>query len=92
MTESNNVNELFDTLAKILLRCFVMGYVLLLVWFIVSFFGGGLIYGIGGKLFGLTPHEVDLINYCGMAFVKCAVILFFLIPYIAIRLVLRKRT
>lgn len=91
MTESNNVNELFDTLAKIMLRCFVLGYVLLLLWFVVSLVATGLIYGIG-KLYGLTPHEVDLINYCGMTGVKCVVLLFFLIPYIAIRLVMRKRT
>ena len=91
MTESNNVNELFDTLAKILLRCFVLGYFLLLLWFVVSLFAGNLIYGIG-KLLGLTPHEMDVINYCGMAFVKCVVLLFFLFPYLAIRLVLRNRT
>jgi hypothetical protein len=90
MTESKNVNEPFDMLAKILLRCFVLGYCLLLLWFIVFVFVGDL--GIGAKLFDLTPHELALINYCGMTVVKCAVLLFFLIPYCAIRLVLRKRT
>jgi hypothetical protein len=49
-------------------------------------------YGIAGKLFGLALHEVDVINYCGMAVVKVAVVLFFLFPYIAIRLVLRRST
>jgi len=73
-----------------LLRCFVLGYLLLLLWFVVYVLAGD--FGIAGKLFGLTPHEVDKINYCGMAFVKSAVLLFFLLPYIAIRLVLRKRT
>jgi len=48
-------------------------------------------YGPAGKLFGLTPHEVDVIQYCGIAAVKCVVLLFFLFPYVAIRLVLRKR-
>jgi len=93
MTESKNVNEMFDTLARILLRCFVLGYLLLLLWFVMSLFGGEMIYArLGGKLFGLTQDEVDMVNYCGMAFVKGIVILFFLIPYIAIRLVLRHRT
>jgi hypothetical protein len=93
MIESKNVNELFDTLARVLLRCFVLGYLLLLLWFgayVVA--GDAMIYGLAGKLFGLTPHEVDLIHYGGMVFVKCVVILFFLFPYLAIRLVLRKRT
>ena len=50
-----------------------------------------MMYGPAGKLFGLTPHEVDVIQYCGIAAVKCVVLLFFLFPYVAIRLVLRKR-
>jgi hypothetical protein len=92
MTESQNVNELFDTFAKILLRCFVLGYCFLLLWFVMSVFSGDVIYGIGSKLFDLTLHEVDVMNYCGMAAVKSAVALFFLFPYIAIRLVSRNRT
>jgi hypothetical protein len=92
MSESNNRNELFDTLAKILLRCFVLGYSLLLLWVVLYVVAADVIDGLAGKLFGLTPHEVDVIQYCGMAVVKCVVVLFFLFPYIAIRLVLRKRT
>lgn len=92
MIESNPVHDLFDTLARILLRCFVLGYLLLLLWFGVYLCAGSVIYGMGGKLFGLTPHEVDMVNYCGMAAVKCAVLLFFLLPYLATRWVLRKRT
>jgi hypothetical protein len=92
MSEPNHVNELFDTLAKISLRCFVMGYCLLLLWFVLYLYAGDLIYGIGDKSFRLTRHEVDLIIYGGMAFVKCVVLLFFLFPYVAIRWVLRKRT
>ena len=93
MTESKNVNEQvsFDTLAKILLRCFALGYALLLLWAVTYLFAGTMVYGVADKLFGLTRHEADLINYCGMALVKCAVILFFLIPYIAIRWALRQR-
>jgi hypothetical protein len=92
MTESKNANELFDTFAKILLRCFVLGYLLLLLWAALYLFAGSLTYGIASKLFGLTSHEVDVINYCGMVFAKCVVFLLFLFPYIAIRLVLRRRT
>lgn len=50
-----------------------------------------LIHNLHGKMFRLTEHELDLIHYCGMAFVKLCVFLFFLFPYIAIRMVLRKR-
>ena len=48
--------------------------------------------GAFGKLFGLTPQEANMVHYYGISAVKCVVLLFFLFPYIAIRLVLRKRT
>ena len=92
MTELNDVNDLFDTLAKILWRCFLLGYLVLLLWFAMYVFAGNVIFGSHGKLFGLTEREMGIIHYCGMAVFKCAALLFFLFPYIAIRLVLRKRT
>jgi hypothetical protein len=91
MTESKAVNELLDALARVLLRCFVLGYALILLWVGVYLAAGNVLYGPANRLFGLTAHEVDLVQYCGIAFVKCLVLLFFLFPYVAIRLVLRKR-
>jgi len=93
MSDARNVNDLFDTLARVLLRCFVMGYGVVVLWFVLSLTAGDLIYGrLGGKLYGLTPHEVDLVNYCGIAIAKGIVILFFLCPYIAIRWAQRRAT
>jgi len=40
-------------------------------------------------VFGLSGHDLNVIHYCGMAFVKLSVILFFLFPWLAIRTVLR---
>ena len=48
------------------------------------------IYSLHGGMFDLSPHDLCVIHYCGMAFVKLCVFLFFLFPWIAIRLVLRK--
>ena len=90
MPESKETHDLFDTLAKVLLRCFVLGYVFLLLWFGAYLLAGDFIYRINGPLFGLTQQEVNLMHFYGIVLVKCCVFLFFLIPYIAIRLVLRK--
>jgi len=90
MPDSKEVTELLEVSGKVLLRSFVLGYLLLLVWFALVRLAPNLLHGIG-KLYDLTPHEVDLGNYCGMAFVKLCVLVFFLFPYIAIRLVLRQR-
>ncbi len=91
MSDQDDLNDLLDALAKVLLRCFVLGFLLLLIWVVVFVLASDVIHNLHGKMFGLLPHELNLIHYCGIAFVKLCVFLFFLFPYIAIRLVLRKR-
>jgi len=90
MTDSTR--DFFDTIAKILLRCWIFGFLLLLIWFGFFVLAGGVVYDLHGSMFHLTPHELNVIHYSGMAFVKLYVILFFFFPWAAIRLVLRKAT
>ena len=82
--------ELFDTLAKVLLRCGIFGYLLLLLSVGVILIAGDPIYRINGNLFGLSKHELELIIYECIVLMKVIVLMFFLIPWLAIRLVLRK--
>jgi len=89
MTDSTN--EFFDTLAKILLRCWIIGSLLMLFSFVVFMLTGEIIHSIHGKMFGLSPYELDPIMYCGLGFFKLFVFIFFLLPWVSIRLVLRKR-
>ena len=77
-------------LAKILLRCWIIGFALGLFSFVVFMLTGEIIDEIHGKMFGLSPHELDLIMYCGLGFFKLFVFIFYLLPWIAIRMVLRK--
>ncbi|MBI1246815.1 hypothetical protein GC197_03095 [bacterium] len=87
MTETTR--DFFDTLAKILLRCWIIGFALLLFSLVVFLLTGKIIDDIHGRLFGLSPHELDLIIYCGLGLFKLFILIFFLLPWIAIRLVLR---
>ncbi len=89
MADSKETNDALEVVAKALLWCFVLGVVLLLVWVALYMFAPGMIYK-QGQWFGLAPHEVDLIHYCGMGFWKAGVLLFFLFPYISLRIVMRK--
>jgi len=89
MLDSNR--DFFDALARILLRCWIFGFLLLFVWFGVYLAGADVIYRVHGGMFGLSKHEMDLIFYCGMGLLKLAVIVLFFFPWLAIRLVLRKR-
>jgi hypothetical protein len=91
MTDPRQTNDLLDAIAGVLLRCVCLGFGLLIIWAAVYFAAGDLLFRLNGPLFGLTQHEVNLMHFYGIVFVKCLVLIFFLIPYIAIRLVLQKR-
>jgi len=84
--------HLLERLAGILIRCFFLSVALLLVWFFFYVLGGGdLSYNINSRWSSLSRHDYDVLNYYAMAFVKLCAILFFLFPYLSIRLVLRKK-
>lgn len=87
MDEQNNLP---NSLSIILIRCFFLSFALLLLWFVFYLLAGDLVYSIHSKWFELSRHDYDLLFYYGMAFIKTCAILFFLFPYLAIRLVLRK--
>ena len=82
--------DLFNTLAKVLLRCGVFGYLLLLLTFGVYIFAGNFLYDINGRFFALSKHELDLFIYGFIVLTKFVVLIFFLIPWLAIRLVVRQ--
>ena len=84
------LNELLESISQILGLCILFGIAFLLIWFGAFLWGSELIYR-QGQWFGLTPHECQLVAYGGMGFAKILILVFFLFPYLAIRLVLRKR-
>ena len=84
------ITDFFNTLAKVLLRCGVFGYLLLLLSAGVILIAGDPIYRLNSSLFGLSKHELELIIYECIVLMKVIVLLFFLIPWLAIRMVLRK--
>jgi hypothetical protein len=89
MSDVTRTTDLLDVLAKVLIRCALFGLGLVLLWWGVFKLTDGLLYGLHERLFGLTSHELDVIFYCGIVLTKLAVLLFFFIPWLAIRLVLR---
>jgi hypothetical protein len=85
---NGSIHEFFDTLAQVLLYCWVFGLLLLVFWAGVFLLARKLIYRLHGSMFGLTERELNVIHYSGIAFVKLCVILFFFFPWAAIRLLL----
>ncbi|MFH2093397.1 MAG: DUF6868 family protein [Pseudomonadota bacterium] len=92
MNESNSVNVVLEKIAQILIRCFVMGLFVLCFWLISVLSAGNLAHKVQSAIIPISIEHFHLINYAGMLAIKAFLLVFFLLPYIAIRLVLRKHS
>lgn len=92
MSESSSLISDLEIFSSIFLRCFIISLLFVTFWFIFFLLGGDLGYTIHTRWFQISRHEYDLLNYYGMAFIKGCNFLFFLFPYIAIRMVLRRKS
>jgi hypothetical protein len=91
MSDATQKDNLLEVIAKILLRCWIFGFILLLFWWGAIALAGDLVFDVHGDMFDLTRAQLIVIHYCGMGLTKLAVGLFFFIPWISIRMVLKKR-
>ena len=89
MSPSTDLENTLRVLSKILLWCFVLGFLSLLLWFAFYMAAADFIFGVHGGMFDLTRHDFDIMNYYGMTYFKGVVVTLFLIPYISVRLVLK---
>jgi len=78
------------TLYRVLFRCWIFGLLFVSFWFALYILAGDVVYRLHEKWFGLSRHKMDVIFYCGMGLSKLLVIVFFFIPWLAIRLVSSK--
>ena len=79
-----------ESTAQILIRCFWIGFASIFLWFCGFMATREWSYEISQQLWpGLTQHEADLVNLCGIGLLKLVVFVGFLLPYLSIRLVLK---
>ena len=76
-----------DVLRNFFLWCAVINYLVILVWFLLLVAPHQWIYRLWGKWFRLTTEQFDTINFAGIAFYKVGILLFNLVPYVALRIV-----
>jgi len=94
MTMKNSQTDIqkhLDVIAGILIRCFFGGMVLLLIWFSGYAAAGDWIYQVHSQWFHIPRPSFDAIHYAGMAVTKIAIIVLFLLPWIAIKLMSGKK-
>jgi hypothetical protein len=70
-----------------LLWCAVLNYGLVVVWFLLYVLAREWLYRLWGRWFRLTAEQLDTINFAGMVLYKVGILLFNLVPYVALRIV-----
>lgn len=70
-----------------LLYCLAINYGVILVWFIAFRFGHAWLFNLHGRWFRLSEERFDAIHYSGMAIYKIGILLFNLVPYIALSII-----
>lgn len=91
MQNDDGKDVFLRTLASILIRSFFFGLAFLLIWFISYLIAPDWMFQMNAKWFNIDQRDFELINYFGVGFLKITILLFFLIPYLAIRSMLRKK-
>jgi hypothetical protein len=67
--------------------CTVINLVVLLLWFLAFSRAHDLLYRVHGRWFRISKETFDAMHYAGMAFYKICIILFNIVPFIALRVV-----
>ena len=76
-----------ETLRHALLWCAVINYGVLFVWFLFFVFVHNGLHRLHGKWFRLPLEQFDALHYGGMSVYKIGILLFNLVPYVALRIV-----
>ena len=76
-----------ETIRSVLAWCLVMNLGLLLWWFLFFTLAHDWTYRYHSKWFNLSVDKFDAIHYGGIALFKIGVLLFNLVPYLALHIV-----
>jgi len=92
MANAGDIDEILQVTGQVLLRCLIIGISVLLLWWVALLFAGDLAYKIhSSAVVSVSREQFDVIHYTGLLMTKAVISILFFFPYIAIRLVLRKR-
>lgn len=79
-----------ETLKRTLAWSAVINYIILIVWFVAFFAAHEWLRDIHARFgFHLSADQFDFAHYMGMAVYKIGIMLFNLVPYLALRIALR---
>ena len=73
-----------EILYKLLYYCSLINLTLLFLWWLAFIFAHDQIYKIHSKWFNISIEKFDVINYSGMGIFKMIILVFNIIPFIAL--------
>jgi hypothetical protein len=73
-------------LRHLLAWCTVINYAILMLWFAVFLASRAWITGMHGRLFDVPVEKIKSVNYLLMGVYKLGILLFNLVPYLALRI------
>ena len=65
----------------------VINFGLLMWWFLWILFAHDFVYRMHSRWFKVSVEKFDAIHYAGMAFYKITIIVFNVVPYLALRII-----
>ena len=76
-----------DVARDVLLWCAAINYGVLLCWFLLFVFAHDWMLRLHGRWFRISAEQFDAIHYAAMAIYKIGIILFNLVPFVALLIV-----
>jgi hypothetical protein len=70
-----------------LLWCSIINYILLIFWSVLLRFPTGWIYQVSARWFRVSREQFDNVNFLGLVFYKVLVILFNVVPFLALYII-----
>jgi hypothetical protein len=76
-----------ETVRAVFAWCTAINLGLLIWWFLFFALAHDWMYRLHGRWFKISVEKFDAIHYAGMALLKLGILLFNLVPYLAMRIV-----
>lgn len=76
-----------ETLSRFFLWCTIINFAVLLLWFLLFSLAHDWVHRLHGRWFRLSVEQFNAIHYAGIAAYKIGILLFNLVPYVALRII-----
>ena len=72
---------------NVFLWCVLINYGVLALWSLLMILPRGWLHQLSGRWYRISPEQFDTFNFAGLVLYKILIILFNLVPYIALLIV-----